>query len=60
MATFNIFRLMKNFLAVGILIMAAVCGIIFAFGTAKAEEPTPSEAAIAELKKMLGGIPAEL
>ena len=60
MVTFNISRLMKQFLAVGILIMAAVCGIIFASGTAKAEEPTPSEAAIAEMKKMLGGVPAEL
>ena len=60
MATVNISRLMKNFLAVGILVMAAVCGILFAFGTAIAEESTPSEAAIAEMKKMLGGVPAEL
>jgi AhpD family alkylhydroperoxidase len=43
-----------------ILVMAAVCGIIFASGTAKAEDPTPSEAALAEMKKMLGGVPAEM
>jgi hypothetical protein len=40
--------------------MAAVCGIIFSSGAAKAEDPTPSEAAIAEMKKMLGGVSAEM
>jgi AhpD family alkylhydroperoxidase len=60
MATVHITRLMKKLLTLGILVMVAVCGIIFASGAAKAEEPTPSEAAIAEMKKILGGVPAEL
>ena len=60
MATVYIVRLMKQFFPVGILVMAVVCGMIFAPGTAKAEDPTPSEAALAEMKKMLGGVPAEM
>ena len=60
MFTINKAGHMRQSLATVILAMAAVCGIIFAFGTAQAEEPTPSEAAIAEMKKMLGGVPAEL
>ncbi|MCP4262548.1 MAG: carboxymuconolactone decarboxylase family protein [Planctomycetes bacterium] len=51
---------MRQSLAMAILVMAAVCGIIFAPSIAKAEEPTPSEAAIAEMKKMLGGVPTEM
>ena len=51
---------MRQSLARVILVMAAVCGLIFSSGTVRAEEPTPSEAAIAEMKKMLGGVPAEL
>ena len=60
MATVNIARLMKmkQFLAVDILVIAAVCGIIFTSVTAQAEEPTPSEAAIAEMKKMFGDVPS--
>jgi AhpD family alkylhydroperoxidase len=53
-------RQKRQSLVTVILAMAAVSGIIFAFGTAKAEDPTPSEAAVAEMKKMLGGVPAEL
>ena len=60
MTTINIAKHMAQSLARAILVMAAVCGIIFASGTAKAEDPTPSEAAIAEMKKMLGGVPAEM
>ena len=60
MTTINIAGHMKQSLARVILVMAAVCGIIFASGAAKAEDPTPSEAALAEMKKMLGGVPAEL
>jgi AhpD family alkylhydroperoxidase len=60
MATVHIARLMKQLLTLGILVMVAVCGIFFASGAVRAEEPTPSEAAIAEMKKMLGGVPAEL
>ena len=51
---------MGQFLARATLVMAALCGIIFASGAAKAEDLTPSEAAIAEMKKMLGGVPAEM
>ncbi len=60
MTTINIAKHMGQSLAKAILVMAAVCGIIFASGAAKAEDPTPSEAAIAEMKKMLGGVPAEM
>jgi AhpD family alkylhydroperoxidase len=47
-------------LATILLVVAAAGGILVAFGTANAEDPTPSEAAIAEMKKMLGGVPTEL
>lgn len=60
MITINNAGHMRQFLATVILVMAAVCGLIFVSGTAIAEEPTPSEAAIAEMKKMLGGVPTEL
>ena len=50
----------KQILVVGLLIMVFVSGVFFASGTAIAEEPTASEAAVAEMKKMLGGVPAEL
>jgi len=60
MTTINNARHARQSLAMAILVMAAACGIIFASGTAKAEDPTPSEAALAEMKKMLGGVPAEM
>jgi AhpD family alkylhydroperoxidase len=60
MFTLNKAGHMRQSLTTVILAMAAVCGLIFASGTVRAEEPTPSEAAIAEMKKMLGGVPAEL
>ncbi len=60
MTTINFARHMKQSLAMAILVMAAVCGIIFASGAAKADELTPSEAALAEMKKMLGGVPTEM
>jgi len=60
MATVNIAKLIKQYLIVDILVIAVVCGIFFAFDTAKAEDPTPNEAAIAEMKKMLGGVPTEI
>ncbi len=56
----KIARLLKQHLIVGLLTMAIVCGINLVASTAKAEESTPSEAAIAEMKKILGGVPAEL
>ena len=60
MTTINIPRHMKQSLTVAILVMVAVFVIIFASGTPKAEDLTPSEAALAEMKKMLGGVPAEM
>ena len=60
MTTINIAGNMKQSLARVILVMAAVCGIIFASGVAYAEDLTPSEAALAEMKKMLGGVPTEM
>ena len=60
MTAINFTKLMKQSLPVGLLVLASVFGIIFALGAAKAEDPTPSEAALAEMKKMLGGVPAEM
>jgi len=59
MTTINIAKHMKQSLACAILVIAAVCGIIFVSGAAKAEDAT-SEAAVAEMKDMLGGVPTEL
>ncbi len=58
MTTINFARHMKQSLAMAILVMAAVCGIIFASGAAIAEDLTPSEAALAEMKKMFGDVPS--
>jgi AhpD family alkylhydroperoxidase len=60
MTTIKIDRHIKQSLTVAILAMVAVFGIIFASGTPKAEDLTPSEAALAEMKQMLGGVPAEM
>ena len=60
MTPINIAKHMKQSLGMAILIMATVCGIIFISGAAKAEDPTSSEAALAEMKKVLGGVPAEM
>ena len=60
MAKLNIAKLIKQYLILGILVVAVVYGIFFTFDTAKAEDPTPNEAAIAEMKKMLGGVPTEI
>ena len=43
-----------------IMVILVICGIIFAFGNARAADPTSSEAAVAEMEKMFGGVPAEL
>ena len=37
-----------------------ICGIVLASGIARAADSTSSEAAIAEMKEMFGGVPAEL
>ena len=60
MTIINNARHMRQSLDTVIFVMAALSGIIFAPGITKAEEPTPSEAAIAEMKKMLGGVPTEM
>ena len=38
----------------------SICGIVLASGIARASDSASSEAAIAEMKKMVGGVPAEL
>jgi len=60
MTTINIAKHMQHSLTMAALVIAAVCGTTFASGTAKAEDPTSSEAALAEMKEMLGGVPAEM
>jgi len=45
---------------IGIMVILAVCGLILAPGYAKAADTTSSEAAIAEMKEMIGGVPIEL
>ncbi len=60
MTTTNNASHMRQSLAMAILVMAAVYGVIFASSTVKAQDPTSSEAALAEMKKMFGGVPAEL
>ena len=60
MSVINFSRLMKQSLLVGILVMAAVFGIIFSLGAAKTEDLTSSEAAIAEMKEMFGKIPPRM
>ena len=60
MTTTNIARHMQQSFTMSILVIAAVCGIVFAPGAARAADPTPSEAALAEMKEMFGGIPAEM
>ena len=51
---------MKKSLSRIILVMVAVFGIIFALCVAKAEDPTSSEASVAEMKKMFGKIPPRM
>jgi AhpD family alkylhydroperoxidase len=45
---------------IGIMVILTVCGLILAPGYAKAADTTSSEAAIAEMKEMIGGVPIEL
>ena len=60
MTIVNIARHIQKSLTMSIMVMATVFGMIFATGAASAADPTSSEAALAEMKKMLGGVPAEL
>ncbi|MDH3219192.1 MAG: carboxymuconolactone decarboxylase family protein [Gammaproteobacteria bacterium] len=45
---------------IGIMAILVVCGTILASSYARAADTTSSEAAIAEMKEMLGGVPTEL
>ena len=58
MSTINISRYMQQ--SIVIMVIFSVCGIIFASGDSKAADTTSSEAAMTEMKEMLGGVPAEL
>jgi AhpD family alkylhydroperoxidase len=60
MTTIYIARHIKQSLAMAIFVIAAVGGIVFVSNSARAEDPNPSEAALAEMKKMLGSVPAEM
>ncbi len=60
MTSINIARHMQQSSVVAILLIASACAILFVSGTAKADDPTSSEAALAEMKEMLGGVPAEM
>ena len=46
--------------AKGVLIALAVCSYVFTFGNTHATDATSSDAAIAEMQEMLGGVPTEL
>ena len=59
MTATNNARHMRRSLAMTIAVAAAVCGIIFASSTVKAQDPASSEAALAEMKEAFGGVPAE-
>ena len=58
MSTINISRYMQQ--SIVIMVIFSVCGIIFASGDSKAADTTSSEAAMTEMKEMLGGVPTEL
>jgi AhpD family alkylhydroperoxidase len=58
MSTINISRYMQQTIVT--IVIFAVCGIIFASGDGKAAGTTSSEAAMTEMKEMLGGVPTEL
>ncbi len=60
MTAINFTNLSRQSLPAGILVMAAVFGIIFTLGVAKAEGPTSAEVAIAEMKEMFGKIPPRM
>jgi AhpD family alkylhydroperoxidase len=58
MSAINISRYMRQ--PIVIMVIFAACGIIFASGDGKAAGTTSSEAAMTEMKEMLGGVPTEL
>ena len=51
---------MQRSFSAAIATILTVCGLTFVAGTVTADNPTPSEAALAEMKNTLGGIPAEM
>jgi AhpD family alkylhydroperoxidase len=58
MTTINLARHMQQFIAITLIL--AVCGIILAPGVTKAADTASSDAAMVEMKEMLGGVPTEL
>lgn len=46
--------------AISAIFILTICGMVLATGNARAAEPASSEAAIAEMTKMFGGVPTEL
>jgi len=54
----NFVRHMQHLIAISLLL--AACGIILAPGVSRAADDSSSDAATAEMKAMLGGVPAEL
>ena len=60
MTIYEIIKQAQQFLFMSILVTVAACGMIFSTDTARAADPTSSEAALAEMKEMLGGVPAEM
>lgn len=60
MTAINFTNLSRQSLPAGILVMAAVFGIIFTLGVAKADAPTSAEVAVAEMKEMFGKIPPRM
>ena len=60
MTTTNSPRHRQHVLVTSVLVAATMCGAIFASSIARAADSTSSEAALAEMKKMLGGVPAEM
>jgi AhpD family alkylhydroperoxidase len=60
MSAINFTILKKQFLPIGILVVAIVIGIIFASGAYTAENRNSSEAAVAEMQKMFGKIPIRM
>ena len=60
MTKINITGLTQKLCNVSILVTGAVFGLIVASCATMAADPTPSEAAVAEMKEMFGGVPAEM
>jgi AhpD family alkylhydroperoxidase len=58
MKTINTSKYMQQ--PIAIMVILAACGMIFTSGDVKAADAASSEAAMTEMKEMLGGVPTEL